>query len=88
MRFEKIWVEQCRATKSIRRQFGARSALDYLIGEKLVSFADAAEHQPEYSGNCHVSWRRFAKSSTSSKYLAISPASGQGGDPDSGAFCS
>jgi hypothetical protein len=49
MRFEKIWVEQCRATKSIRRQFGARSALDYLIGEKLVSFADAAQHHPEYS---------------------------------------
>jgi hypothetical protein len=36
MRFEKIWVKQCRATKGIRRRFGAKSALDYLIGEKLV----------------------------------------------------
>jgi hypothetical protein len=35
MRFEKIWVEQCRATKAIKRRFGATSALDYLIGEKL-----------------------------------------------------
>ena len=34
MRFEKIWAEQCRATKAIKRRFGAKSALDYLIGEK------------------------------------------------------
>ena len=46
MRFEKIWVEQCRATKAIKRRFGAKSALDYLIGEKLIAFADAAgEHR-------------------------------------------
>src|SRR6266487_3746775 len=43
---EKIWVEQCRATKAIKRRFGAKSALDYLIGEKLIAFADAAgEHR-------------------------------------------
>jgi hypothetical protein len=28
MRFEKVWVEQCRATKTIKRRFGAKSALD------------------------------------------------------------
>jgi hypothetical protein len=49
MRFEKVWTEQCRATRDIKRRFGARSALDYLIGEKLVSFADAAEQHPEFS---------------------------------------
>jgi hypothetical protein len=32
MRFEKIWAEQVRATRTIRRRFGAKSALDYLIG--------------------------------------------------------
>ncbi|HJZ73361.1 MAG TPA: hypothetical protein VKE51_16580 [Vicinamibacterales bacterium] len=42
MRFERGWVEQNRATKVIKRRFGARSALDYLVGEKLISFADAA----------------------------------------------
>lgn len=42
MRFEKVWVEQCRATKSIKRHFGAKNALDYLVGEKLITFADAA----------------------------------------------
>jgi hypothetical protein len=42
MRFEKVWAQQCRATKATRRRFGATSALDYLIGEKLIAFADVA----------------------------------------------
>lgn len=49
MRFEKEWVEQCRATKTIERRFGAKSALDYLIGEKLISFADAARDHPAFA---------------------------------------
>lgn len=49
MRFEKIWVEQYRATKGIRRRFGAESALDYLIGEKLMTFAEEAERSPEFA---------------------------------------
>lgn len=49
MRFEKIWADQCRATKAIRRRFGAKSALDYLIGEKLMTFADAAKDDPEFA---------------------------------------
>lgn len=49
MRFEKVWVEQCRATKTIKRHFGAKSALDYLIGEKLMNFADAARDDPAFA---------------------------------------
>lgn len=49
MRFERIWVEQCRATRAIKRRFGAKSALDYLIGEKLLTFADAARHEPAFA---------------------------------------
>lgn len=49
MRFERVWVEQCRATKAIRRRFGAKSALDYLVGEKLMTFADAAGDHPEFA---------------------------------------
>lgn len=49
VRFEKIWVEQCRATKRIKRSFGAKSALDYLIGEKLITFAEAAEDHLEFA---------------------------------------
>ena len=49
VRFEKIWVEQCRATRGIKRRFGAKSALDYLIGEKLVTFAAVAHDHPEFA---------------------------------------
>lgn len=49
MRFEKVWVEQCRATKAIKRRFGAKSALDYLIAEKLLMFADAARDHPTFA---------------------------------------
>lgn len=49
VRFEKIWVEQCRATQAIKRRFGAKSALDYLIGEKLLAFADAAREHPTFA---------------------------------------
>ena len=49
MRTEKIWIAQTRATKRIRRRFGAANALDYLIGEKLLTFAEAAAHRPEFA---------------------------------------
>ena len=49
IRFEKIWVQQCKATKGIRRRFGVESALDYLIREKLLNFAEAAEERPEFA---------------------------------------
>jgi hypothetical protein len=49
MRFEKIWVEQCRATRAIKRRFGAKHALDYLVGEKLRMFADAARHDAAFA---------------------------------------
>ena len=49
IQFHKIWVQQCRATRGIKRRFGAESALNYLIGEKLMNFADAAEQDPEFA---------------------------------------
>ncbi len=49
MRFEKIWIEQCRATRAIKRRFGAEDALDYLVGEKLRMFADAARHDGAFA---------------------------------------
>jgi hypothetical protein len=49
VRFEKLWIEQCQATRAIKRRFGAKSALDYLIGEKLTAFADAAKDHPEFA---------------------------------------
>lgn len=49
MRFEKIWVEQCKATRAIKRRFGAKSALDYLVSEKLIAFADTARDHPSFA---------------------------------------
>ena len=49
IRFEKIWIQQCKATKGIKRRFGVKSALDYLIREKLLNFADAADQRPEFA---------------------------------------
>jgi hypothetical protein len=49
MRFHKIWVQQCQATRRIKRHFGVKDALDYLLGEKLVNFAAAAEQHPEFA---------------------------------------
>ena len=49
MRSEKIWIEQCRATPAIKRRFGAKGALDYLVGEKLRMFADAARHDTAFA---------------------------------------
>lgn len=49
MKFHKIWVQQCRATRRIKKQFGVKSALDYLLGEKLLNFADTADHRSEFA---------------------------------------
>ena len=49
MRIHKIWVQQCLATRRIKRHFGMKNALDYLLGEKLVSFVEAAEQHQEFS---------------------------------------
>ena len=38
----KIWIEQCEATHTIRARFGLKTAFDYIVGEKLINFADVA----------------------------------------------
>ena len=49
MCFEKIWIEQFRATRVIKRRFGAEDALDSLVGEKLRLFADAARDDAAFA---------------------------------------
>ena len=46
--FHQIWREQCEAARNIRDRFGVDSALEYLIREKLMNFAEAAETRPEF----------------------------------------
>lgn len=48
-RWQKIWVEQCDAATIIRQRYGPTAAFDYLVGEKLLHFADAAAERPEFA---------------------------------------
>ena len=43
------WTEQCEATEGIKERFGLQDALNYLIGEKLFHFVQAAETRPEFA---------------------------------------
>ena len=45
----KIWIEQCEATHTIRARFGLKAAFDYIVGEKLINFADAASRHRDFA---------------------------------------
>ena len=47
--YHKIWIEQCAATEDICERFGTKNALDYLIGEKLFTFVETAEKDPDFA---------------------------------------
>ena len=48
-KFQDIWKEQCVAARSVRAQHGILSALDYLVGEKLLIYAETAVTRPEFA---------------------------------------
>lgn len=48
-RSQDIWKEQCEAARGVREQHGAISALDYLVGEKLMTYAETAVGRPEFA---------------------------------------
>jgi hypothetical protein len=45
----KIWIEQCEVAQTIRARFGLKAAFDYVVGEKLINFAEAAFHHPAFA---------------------------------------
>ena len=45
----KIWIEQCEATRTIRARFGLKAAFDYIVGEKLINFTDAASRHRDFA---------------------------------------
>jgi hypothetical protein len=47
-KYYKIWVEQCEAARGIEDEFGTQQALDYLVGEKLLNFLEAAETNSDF----------------------------------------
>ena len=43
-----IWIEQCEAAWEIEDGFGTQRALSYLIGEKFLTFLEAADDDSEF----------------------------------------
>ena len=39
--WHEIWMDQCEAAETINVRHGAESAFDYVVGEKLLTFAQA-----------------------------------------------
>ena len=37
-----VWIDQCEAAQTIRARLGLKAAFEYLVGEKLLNFAEAA----------------------------------------------
>jgi len=48
-RYQDIWKKQCEAARGLRDQYGTVAALDYLIGEKLLTYAETAVTRPEFA---------------------------------------
>lgn len=46
MELSKYWVEQCEAARGIETEFGTQPTSSYLIGEKFLTFLEAAEDDP------------------------------------------
>ena len=48
-RWHEIWIEQCEAADVIKLRYGVGSASDSVVGENLLNFAEAADHDPEFA---------------------------------------
>ena len=48
-RWHEVWREQCEAAETIRLRHGVGSSFDYVVGEKLLNFAEAAEDHSEFA---------------------------------------
>ena len=44
-----LWTSQCDVAPTIRERYGLQAALDYLISEKLLNFAEAAATRPDFA---------------------------------------
>jgi hypothetical protein len=48
-RFQDVWKEQCAAASGVRERHGVVAAPDYLVGEKLMMFAETTKRRPEFA---------------------------------------
>jgi hypothetical protein len=49
IQFERKWIVQCEAARQVKKRFGLANALDYLIGEKLLTFCPSGRRYVEFS---------------------------------------
>lgn len=47
--FHRIWREQVAAVPVMQHRYGDAAAFDYLVGEKLMHFAEAAQQHPAFA---------------------------------------
>ena len=47
--FHMIWQDQVQAVSAIRQRHGEEAAFDYIVDEKLMNFAEAADGLPEFA---------------------------------------
>lgn len=48
-RFQDVWVGQCAAAVRIREDHGVKDAFNYIVGEKLMVYAQTALIRPEFA---------------------------------------
>lgn len=44
-----VWIEQCKAVQMVKARFGLKAAFDYIVGEKLLNFAEASTHNSDFA---------------------------------------
>ena len=48
-RYQDVWIDQCVTARTIVERYGDVAALDYLIGEKLMEYAETAKWHPRFA---------------------------------------
>lgn len=44
-----VWIEQCKAVQTIKARFGLKAAFEYIVGEKLLNFAEVSAHNSDFA---------------------------------------
>jgi hypothetical protein len=73
------WQDYCAVAPGIRSQFGVNAALDYMVGEKLMVFAQTAEtdeaFRAELPAFCHSIRKLFTREEIAQHFESVESAS-------------
>jgi hypothetical protein len=58
---EQIWKDCCEASVDIRARYGLKASIDYLVGDKLMMFAQTGERSPEFLAELPAFSKRIRK---------------------------